>query len=89
MYHAEIMGEIACPFCKQPLRLSNEIARCSICRTPHHLACWQEHRGCSVPNCEGKPAITRFSQKEKIPYLKILGPLLVILAAILIYILLK
>lgn len=89
MYDAGNMGEIACPFCKQPLRLSIEIARCSICRTPHHLACWQERRGCSVPNCEGKPTITRFSQKEKISYLKILAPLLVVLAAILVYLLLK
>ena len=73
-----IVSEISCPYCGEPLKYSADIARCSICRTPHHLACWEQHESCSVRGCNGKPSVVRFSQKEKAPYLRILLPVLIV-----------
>ena len=81
--------EISCPLCKEPLKYSADIARCSVCRTPHHLVCWEQHKSCSVPGCHGKPSVVRFSQKEKVPYLKILLPLLIAIAIVVLFLLLR
>ncbi len=28
---------------------------CPSCHVPHHLECWQENKGCSVPGCSEAP----------------------------------
>lgn len=39
-----------CPYCRESLRLDINI-RCPFCRTPHHLGCFAEGRGCGVFGC--------------------------------------
>lgn len=84
-----MVREISCPYCREPLKYSADIARCSVCRTPHHLVCWEQNKSCSVPGCVGKASVVRFSQKEKVPYLKILLPVLIVLAILVLFLLFR
>lgn len=42
--------ERRCPYCHDGLGRSPQVL-CATCVTPHHAACFQEHRGCSLLGC--------------------------------------
>ncbi len=47
----------ACPFCREALALASDqdlaLGACADCGTPHHVACFEEHRRCALLGCEG------------------------------------
>lgn len=51
---ALLSGSIACPYCKNPVMVSDLIASCVKCGTLHHFDCWKSTGGCSVFGCDGK-----------------------------------
>lgn len=44
-----------CPYCRAEIKGSDHIQICSLCKTPHHLDCWQENKGCTVYGCNNAP----------------------------------
>lgn len=48
-----------CPFCKDAIGGDAVTAECSACGTPHHLACYEEQRGCAVYGCKSHKARAR------------------------------
>jgi hypothetical protein len=46
-------AEILCPFCRGALYKATDLAQCSICKTVHHLVCWQQNGRCSIHGCNG------------------------------------
>ena len=46
--------EYICPYCRGPIE-EGEVPECPSCHVPHHLECWQENKGCSVPGCAEAP----------------------------------
>ncbi len=40
-----------CPICGCGFEESDEIRICPDCKTPHHIECWSENRGCSTYGC--------------------------------------
>lgn len=40
-----------CPICCTPFAEADEIKICPDCRTPHHVECWDDNRGCSTYGC--------------------------------------
>lgn len=45
-----ISGKI-CPFCKSPIKESEEVIVCPSCDAPHHKGCWEENKGCTTFGC--------------------------------------
>lgn len=43
-----------CPYCRGPIT-EDEVPECPACHVPHHLECWLENKGCSVPGCSQAP----------------------------------
>jgi hypothetical protein len=43
-----------CPYCRDTINEA-EISECPDCGIPHHLACWYENNGCSIPGCTQAP----------------------------------
>lgn len=43
-----------CPFCRAPIE-GDEVPECPDCGIPHHLECWIENNGCSIPGCSQAP----------------------------------
>ena len=43
-----------CPYCRAPIE-EREVPVCPSCKVPHHLECWLENKGCSVPGCSEAP----------------------------------
>jgi hypothetical protein len=43
-----------CPYCRELIAGPDHQA-CPGCHTPHHPACWQENRGCTVFGCQYAP----------------------------------
>lgn len=43
-----------CPYCRCPIE-GKEIPECPSCHVPHHLECWLENKGCSIPGCAQAP----------------------------------
>jgi hypothetical protein len=46
-------AEMLCPFCRAALDEEGDLSLCSVCKTVHHLACWQENGRCSIHGCNG------------------------------------
>jgi hypothetical protein len=46
--------EYICPYCRAPIE-KGEVLECPSCHVPHHLECWLENKGCSVPGCSQAP----------------------------------
>lgn len=44
-----------CPYCKKIIQVDENIVVCSNCGIAHHLECWNENRGCTTYDCDGKP----------------------------------
>lgn len=40
-----------CPVCCSPLAEEDTVKICPNCKTPHHMECWEENRGCSTYGC--------------------------------------
>jgi len=43
-----------CAFCQDEIEPGQQGVICRKCGTAHHKSCWQENRGCSVLNCNGR-----------------------------------
>ncbi len=43
-----------CPYCRGKID-EEEISECPDCGIPHHLECWHENNGCSIPGCSQSP----------------------------------
>ena len=41
-----------CPYCKTEIKEGEEVKYCSSCGIPHHLACWEENKGCTTFGCK-------------------------------------
>ncbi len=44
-----------CPYCRTKIEISDHVHICSYCKTPHHLDCWHENKGCTVYGCKNAP----------------------------------
>jgi len=44
-----------CPYCHILIRPGEKIYCCSDCLSLHHQQCWEANKGCTTPNCQGKP----------------------------------
>ena len=40
-----------CPVCCTPFAEDDTVKLCPDCKTPHHMECWEENRGCSTYGC--------------------------------------
>jgi Prokaryotic RING finger family 1 len=49
----QIKSRAECPYCRNSLLQTIEVAECSICKTAHHIGCWLENGRCSVFGCNG------------------------------------
>ncbi|MBU0611474.1 MAG: hypothetical protein KKI08_26590, partial [Armatimonadetes bacterium] len=56
--HAAAREEIGktCPYCRFPIKPSEQVVSCPACKLPHHADCWQENRGCTTYGCRGGAA---------------------------------
>lgn len=43
-----------CPYCRTPIE-EEDVPECPDCGIPHHLECWIENNGCSIPGCTQAP----------------------------------
>lgn len=53
----------SCPYCRFPLKDSNEVVQCPACASLHHADCWNDNRGCAVVACAAGPAATPQAQQ--------------------------
>ncbi len=44
-----------CAYCRTSIKSSDHVQVCSSCKTPHHLDCWQENKGCTIYGCNNAP----------------------------------
>jgi prepilin-type processing-associated H-X9-DG protein len=42
---------VNCPYCQTPITAATPTGVCPKCRTPHHMACWQQNGGCATTGC--------------------------------------
>ncbi len=47
----EELRSATCPICCSPFTEEDEVRICPDCRTPHHVECWEDNRGCSTYGC--------------------------------------
>jgi len=47
-----------CPYCRFPLKPSEQVMTCPACKLPHHADCWRENQGCTTYGCRGTAAAT-------------------------------
>lgn len=47
-------GSLRCPYCRSSLGEAQHFP-CPVCRTEVHRACWNEHGGCPILGCAGRP----------------------------------
>lgn len=40
-----------CPYCSSDIKGSSSIKQCPVCKTMHHLECWEYNKGCAVSDC--------------------------------------
>lgn len=61
MYPTDV-SEGDCGYCRSPIAYAiddtpqgKQIGYCSICKTPIHVACWNDNGGCATPYCIANP----------------------------------
>ena len=50
---ADVVGR-TCPYCRLPIKPSEQVSVCPQCRTPHHADCWTDNGNvCTTYGCTG------------------------------------
>lgn len=58
----EYVGKI-CPYCKTEIKEGEDVKVCPECGIPHHAACWEENKGCTMHLLRSTIARFYFSAK--------------------------